>query len=278
MKQDIWDTKGTYFEREREHWLSNPSTERFNTCTTAGSTKANDDAEFALDGESDCGVEEGMWRIGKATRIEFLESQIQFLEEQDAALIAEYKVWDAEKAPWNLYQQGDKLHIWISERIEMVQDQIADLERTLDNSFVEEIPDPDAFTKDFFPTHWVEAKAYWSRILDFVVQNPDKMTPKVCRRLLVKIMQAKAKKNISTYLYAMIRLNVAYILGNRETINTILQSLADTKLFYEKMGWTWKPETKEPVLCEIDTEEKIVASKYPWDHMEELLDKHFGWV
>lgn len=184
--------------------------------------------------------------------------------------------------PWEyevhkIAQQGKFVASLIEEQLEANEEMLLDLDEELyQQAKIAEENFED--TKEFFPSHWLYAKEYWDRILDMVLAPNSRITKKGYQRIAAKIQTAKARKEISTYMYAMIRLSVAYRRGERDIINKVLEDLVKIKLRYEKAGWPWAPKVKDESWAQVDTEEKFSATIYPWDKLEEHFDRHMGWA
>ena len=115
----------------------------------------------------------------------------------------------------------------------------AELGSDLDNHFfAPPQDDPDDQPESVIPSHWQQAKAYWSNILDYISNN--QMSYKTTKRLYHKVKKAKKQKSISSFFYFHIMFWCTSQLGYLSERNNILSYGAKCKQSSYK-GSMWNP-------------------------------------
>lgn len=128
-------------------------------------------------------------------RLDVLESQKAFLQMKIDRLEENIKAME-DVAPWCIVEDKKELK-FLTKRMTAVLKWEANVKEKVDNS----LKPKEEKTADYVPTHWMQAKLFWGHILDYVIQEGNKLNKEQVLRLYKKVAEAKRKNNISSWFY-----------------------------------------------------------------------------
>ena len=257
-----------YYEQIEEMDMSDPAQEIFDKGQCDNCTArdwSNTFAELGVTPET----------VRDENRLDVLESQRAFLQMKIDRLEENIKQME-DVAPWCCVDDKKELKYLLPRRDAVVK-WMTILKYTMDNN----LRPKEEKTGDYVPTHWMQAKLFWGHILDYVVQEGNKLKKEQVLRLYKKVTEAKRKNNISSWFYYVLADWCVTKLNMPKQKQKLLGYALACKKKAKEAGREWPTKEKEPEIevktrpffTSLDQIISVDEDGNPW-RLEDILPDH----